>query len=896
MKKTFTWILSILIIIQPFLNLYVIVNNSSFQIAGIHITTIIRYSLIGLLGIYMLIKYKILENKKLLVLYGILVIIYTIFHHLNANDFYSLIPEGIEYNVLEEILYIVRYLVPIFLTYSIICEGLEQKEFDKIVIIYCLIISSTIIISNIFKFGYSSYYEIKITENIIDWFLQKVSFATASCRGLFYAAIVNTPLMLLSPYLLSRYYKTYKNKYFITIVLNIITLFMIGTKACTFGAIIITVIMTLMYIFFVFIKKELKFNKKILVTSFALVVLPIATVNVTPAMSRIELSDKVEKKEEEGKDYPEFKKLDQITNPQERKKIILEFFDENVEYIGIELTFIEKSYPYKYDYEFWTEIYRNNSPIARQDNRYIEEQMLKRIKEINNNKNDELLGITYSRTSKIFNLESDFKYQYYSMGIIGLVLLLGPLVLMLIMGIILTLKRNFNIENTSLCFGIALLYAVAYTSGNMLDNLSILIVLGLTTGYLLSSLKKTKKIEGSKNMKFTIIMPTYNDGESITETLDSITSQTYQNWELLISDDGSTDDTKEIINKYIKKHKENRIKYFYQTNQDQLNAILNVLDNATGDYVYILHSDDMFIDENILNNVNEDLLNEESDVLFANNLITIDGNSKVSGKLKYPKYKNKEYIMPLQLLWLGRNLYTDFAFHKLDIFKNNVKYNYLTWNNPFWLNYKGEPSMLNVRTIDYPVFKYRVFEGNYINNEIGKLNVISGELRTAIRLLKYYDIPKYNIQYLIFRVFNKLGLREFFRPIYKKQESNNKASIVKFIINKRYTDEEINKYPHLKALVKFFENYQDRTIEIKDINKDEKIYQGKDMRAFNKLIVKDEISDLYKQVFKEMEKGFNCIETTKENKTKVEDIVKFLNMYPFVEVKVKEQKKSKKNK
>jgi hypothetical protein len=45
-----------------------------------------------------------------------------------------------------------------------------------------------------------------------------------------------------------------------------------------------------------------------------------------------------------------------------------------------------------------------------------------------------------------------------------------------------------------------------------------------------------------------------------------------------------------------------------------------------------------------------------------------------------------------------------------------------------------------------------------------------------------------------------------------------------------------------------------------------------------------------------MEKGFNCIETTEENKTKVEDIVKFLNMYPFVEVKVKEQKKNKKNK
>ena len=45
-----------------------------------------------------------------------------------------------------------------------------------------------------------------------------------------------------------------------------------------------------------------------------------------------------------------------------------------------------------------------------------------------------------------------------------------------------------------MCFGIALLYATAYTSGNMLDNLSILILLGFTTGYLLYDLKKHKKV------------------------------------------------------------------------------------------------------------------------------------------------------------------------------------------------------------------------------------------------------------------------------------------------------------------------------------------------------------------------------------------------------------------
>lgn len=898
MKKTFIRILAILIIIQPFLNLYVLVYNPEISIAGIHITTIIRYLLLALLGIYILVTNKFKENRKALIFYALLIIIYLLFHHINASSFNTLLPDGISYVLTEELSYVIRYLVPIFITYSICTEGINQSTFDKILLTYSLLFGLTLVISNLFYFSYSSYHDVLIEHNIIDWFFKDITYVTASSRGLFYAAIIITPLMLITPYLYTRFFKTKRKIFLFTIIINLLALLMCGTKACTFGAIIVSVIMFAMYIFFCFIKKELNFKLKTFAITLILTLMPILIFPFTPAYHRMSLSEQVEEKEEirDPEVQSILEALEVTEDKEQRRSLILHVFTFYEDEIGIEQGFFKNSYPFQYDYEFWLRIYRDNKPIQRQNNRYIQEEMLKRVKEINNNKYDDLLGLTYSRTSKVFNLEKDFQYQYYSLGIIGQIIFIGPLIVMLIMGIVLTLKRNFTIENTSICFGIALMYAVAYTSGNVLDNLSILIIIGFMMGYMLSKLRKKQPLKGTKDNKFTIIMPTYNDCESITETLDSITEQTYPNWELLISDDGSTDDTKKIVNNYIKEHKEERIKYYYHSNQDQLNAILNVLDNATGDYIHILHSDDKFHNKYVLEKVNEDLRHEPSDVLFSNHLITMNEESKVTGILEYPDYKNKEYIIATQLLWLGRQYYCDVAFFKKDIYQKHVKYNYLTWNTPYWLNYEGEPSMLDVRTVDYPFFNYRVFEGNYINNEIGQLNVISGELRTAIRLLKYYDIPKYNIQYLVFRTFNKLGLRDFFRPIYKKQESNNKASIVKFIINKRYTDEEINKYPHLKALVKFFENYQDRTIEIKDIDKDEKIYQGKDMRAFNKLIVKDEISDLYKQVFKEMEKGFNCIETTEENKTKVEDIVKFLNMYPFVEVKVKEQKKNKKNK
>ena len=53
-------------------------------------------------------------------------------------------------------------------------------------------------------------------------------------------------------------------------------------------------------------------------------------------------------------------------------------------------------------------------------------------------------------------------------------------------------------------------------------------------------------------MKFNIIMPTYNDSGSIEETINSLISQIYKNCILLISDDGSTENTREIVKKYLK--------------------------------------------------------------------------------------------------------------------------------------------------------------------------------------------------------------------------------------------------------------------------------------------------------------------------------------------------------
>ena len=62
-----------------------------------------------------------------------------------------------------------------------------------------------------------------------------------------------------------------------------------------------------------------------------------------------------------------------------------------------------------------------------------------------------------------------------------------------------------------------------------------------------------------------VITPTYNCAKFIGETIESVQAQTYQQWEMIIVDDCSTDNTKEIVDKYIKE--DSRIKYFCLENK-----------------------------------------------------------------------------------------------------------------------------------------------------------------------------------------------------------------------------------------------------------------------------------------------------------------------------------------
>lgn len=91
-----------------------------------------------------------------------------------------------------------------------------------------------------------------------------------------------------------------------------------------------------------------------------------------------------------------------------------------------------------------------------------------------------------------------------------------------------------------------------------------------------------------------VIIPTYNRAHIVTEAIESVLAQTYQSYEIIVVDDGSTDNTAEVLKKYG-----NKIKYYYQDNKGVSAARNRGIREANGDFIAFLDSDDLWKSDKI---------------------------------------------------------------------------------------------------------------------------------------------------------------------------------------------------------------------------------------------------------------------------------------------------------
>lgn len=92
--------------------------------------------------------------------------------------------------------------------------------------------------------------------------------------------------------------------------------------------------------------------------------------------------------------------------------------------------------------------------------------------------------------------------------------------------------------------------------------------------------------------KVSVVVPSYNRGEYISETIESILAQTFTDFELIFIDDGSTDDSAAIVQAFI--DKDPRVKYFKQKNSERAVARSYGMSLAEGEYICLVDSDDIW--------------------------------------------------------------------------------------------------------------------------------------------------------------------------------------------------------------------------------------------------------------------------------------------------------------
>ena len=124
-----------------------------------------------------------------------------------------------------------------------------------------------------------------------------------------------------------------------------------------------------------------------------------------------------------------------------------------------------------------------------------------------------------------------------------------------------------------------------------------------------------------ENPLVSIIMPAYNVEKYIEASIKSVINQTYENWELIIIDDGSTDSTANIV-KTIQKNN-NKIKYHFQQNGKQARARNNGISKAAGDILAFLDADDLWLPQKLEYSLSLFDLNKY-DLLFTESYFSSD--------------------------------------------------------------------------------------------------------------------------------------------------------------------------------------------------------------------------------------------------------------------------------
>lgn len=264
-------------------------------------------------------------------------------------------------------------------------------------------------------------------------------------------------------------------------------------------------------------------------------------------------------------------------------------------------------------------------------------------------------------------------------------------------------------------------------------------------------------------MKITIFTPTYNRAHLLPRLYDSLKNQEYTELEWVIMDDGSKDNTKELVESWINESKIEII-YNYQMNQGRFAAFNNAMSFFKGDLILFVDSDDYLLPNSILKIV--DVWNKITDKRSVSGIIAYmqtDGG-KVLGS-KFPEGVKRERIYTLYDKYKMKG-------DKFIAFRNDLiqKYKYPVFKNE---RFTGDSIIFNAMNQDAPMYllrekiTFREYQEdsitkNLLDYHLSSPNGMREHYKDCLKYDKYnkYNIFKHCVGYISFALLTKINCKD----------------------------------------------------------------------------------------------------------------------------------------
>ncbi|WP_179670518.1 glycosyltransferase family 2 protein [Salinimicrobium sediminis] len=242
-----------------------------------------------------------------------------------------------------------------------------------------------------------------------------------------------------------------------------------------------------------------------------------------------------------------------------------------------------------------------------------------------------------------------------------------------------------------------------------------------------------------------IIIPTFNSAHSLPVTIKSVLDQTDNNWELIIIDDGSTDETKEVIKHFLD---DERIIYHFQKNLGVTTARNMGVELSRGEYIIFLDSDDRFL-PGLLNRLKEENYTQ-------NDLICWQVSKLIDGKSSIWKPEKLEMIYnSITATFLAGSIcYRKDVFLKAGGFDPEM-----TFGENYELGIRiGQIPSLKIKIVDEPFLIYNIDSSNRPSSSVSK-KISSHErlLSKHIDLYKTDPISHSRLQYQLGYLYERKG-------------------------------------------------------------------------------------------------------------------------------------------